>query len=234
MGEAGIGNVKAIVVTAGVMIFLQLAGPGSFGEENRALVRSIRKAGAAEGAKAFYEIPGERKKLKVGMKLGAGVVVETLPGSLTDLVLKENGPVVRLTSGTRVKLARLEKVQEEVRTRVETVLELERGRLLGNVKFPTTAELSGGSYYKVKLPDGEMEVETRDVQFDLQADGRLTVIAGSCQLRFKEGIYLLKAGEEFDPKTKRLSMHRICPNRFPFLPPPDPSEISPEFPKRKF
>src|SRR5690606_22284182 len=93
------------------------------------------------------------------------------PGSIVDLFLGENGPVVRVTEDTTVGIDRLTVDDLGAEKIIETQLDLRSGRILGNVK-----KLAATSKYEVKTPQGVAGI--RGTRYDISADGTVTVVEG--------------------------------------------------------
>src|SRR5690606_18081684 len=70
--------------------------------QNKAVVTAV--TGTADDS---HDRGANWKKLNVGAQLCQDAVVRTAPGSIVDLFLGENGPVVRLTQATTVGIDRL-------------------------------------------------------------------------------------------------------------------------------
>ena len=70
--------------------------------QNKAVVTAVR------GTANYSQDRGANwKKLNVGAQLSQNSVIRTAPGSIVDLYLGENGPVVRVTEDTTVGIDRL-------------------------------------------------------------------------------------------------------------------------------
>lgn len=138
--------------------------------QNKAVVRAVR------GTANYSTDRGANwKKLNVGATLMSGSVVRTAPGSLVDLFLGENGPVVRITEDTTMGIDQLTMEDLGQETIIETQLDLRNGRILGNVK-----KLAAASRYEVKTPQGVAGI--RGTRYDISADGTVTVIEGQVQV----------------------------------------------------
>jgi hypothetical protein len=152
-------------------------------KQNTAVVRSVRGTGGGPGT-AQYTAAGESgwKKLTVGTRLKQGATIKTAQGSIVDLFLGENGPVVRVTEDTIMGVDKLTRDNTGQETVIETQLDLRNGRILGNVK-----KLAAASKYEVKTPVGVAGI--RGTQYDISANGRVTVIEGTVVV-----VYLVPGG----------------------------------------
>ena len=135
--------------------------------QNEATVRSVRGT-----ANYSTDAGANWKKLNVGTRLKQNSVLRTAPGAVVDLYMGENGPVVRLTEATTMGLDKLMVDTAGAETVIETQLDLRNGRILGNVK-----KLAEASKYEVKTPYGVAGI--RGTQYDISADGTVTVVEGT-------------------------------------------------------
>lgn len=133
---------------------------------NQAVVRAVRGTAqyTTDGGSAW-------KKLSVNTRIGENSVIRTATGSTVDLFLGDNGPVVRVTEDTTMGFDKLTSENTGVEKVIETQLDLQNGRILGNVK-----KLAAASKYEVKTPLGVAGI--RGTQYDISADGTVTVIEG--------------------------------------------------------
>jgi len=141
--------------------------------KNSATVRSVRAtSGGAPHADYSSDAGSTWKKAYVGAKLQQGTVVRTAPGTVMDLFLNENGPVVRVTENTQMGIDALTIDRTGQENVIETQLDLRSGRILGNVKH-----LAAASKYEVKTPVGVAGI--RGTQYDISANGRVHVFDGT-------------------------------------------------------
>ena len=134
--------------------------------QNKAVVRAVR------GTANYSQDRGANwKKLNVGAQLSQNAVIRTAPGSIVDLFLGENGPVVRVTEDTTVGIDRLTIDDLGPEKIIETQLDLRSGRILGSVK-----KLAAASKYEVKTPQGVAGI--RGTRYDISADGTVSVLEG--------------------------------------------------------
>ena len=100
--------------------------------------------------------------LKVGTVLRSGAIIQTAMESTVDLFLGQNGPVVRMTPETTLSFDKLVYTDTGADTVVDTQLNLQSGRILGNVK-----KLAAASHYEIKLPTGVAGI--RGTDYDVTA-----------------------------------------------------------------
>jgi hypothetical protein len=133
---------------------------------NKAVVRAVR------GTANYSTDKGATwKKLAVNTQIGENSTIRTATGSTVDLFLGDNGPVVRVTEDTTMAFDKLTSENTGVEKVIETQLDLRNGRILGNVK-----KLAAASKYEVKTPLGVAGI--RGTQYDISADGTVTVVEG--------------------------------------------------------
>lgn len=177
-----------VAVLAGALATVQ-AGVG------KAVVRGIK--GAAECSEA-----GGWKALKLGMELAPGTEVRTGNDATVDLYLDQNGPLVRLTENTVLKIDKLNFENTGVDTVIETSLDLKAGRLVGVVK-----KLSGTSKYEVKTPTGVAGI--RGTEYVISADGSVNVLDGQIVVVFVKSdggllTQVVNKGERFNPASQKV------------------------------
>lgn len=116
--------------------------------------------------------------LKVGTVLKAGAIIQTAADSTVDLNLGANGPVVRVTQNTTLSFDKLAYTDTGADRVIETQLNLQSGRILGNVK-----KLAAASRYEIKLPTGVAGV--RGTDYDVTAkplgNGRFEITVTSIE-----------------------------------------------------
>ena len=118
--------------------------------------------------------------LKVGTVLKAGAIMQTAADSTVDLNMGVNGPVVRVTPNTTLSFDKLAYTDTGADTVIETQLNLQSGRILGNVK-----KLAAASRYEIKLPTGVAGVRGTDYEVTAKPLGngkfeiRVTSITGT-------------------------------------------------------
>jgi len=178
----------AACVVALISAFVVSAAQGA--EVGKATVRSIR--GQAQYAEGANWLP-----LNVGQILKPGSTVRTANESQVDLFMDQNGPVVRLTENTTLRLDKLSFEATGVDTIIETQLDLKSGRILGIVK-----KMAAASKYEIKTPNGVAGI--RGTEYDITATSVVRVITGSLVVVYvkSDGTVItqtVNAGEMFVP-----------------------------------
>lgn len=130
------------------------------------------KVQSVRGTAQFQEAGGQWANLTVGKILGPGAVIKTALGSVVDLYLKQNGPVVRVTEDTTLSLEKLLYDETADGAVIQTLLDLKNGRILGNVK-----KLASASKYEVKIPTGTVGI--RGTTYDISTRGIVHVFQGT-------------------------------------------------------
>jgi hypothetical protein len=165
--------------------------------------------------------------LRTGTVIKAGTIIQTAAekGSFVDLALGEGqgtaGPqmtassdtrsytpsseqnIVRLFENTVLQVDKLSSMETGADTVSETQLDLQRGRLFGNVK-----KMSAASRYEVKLPNGVAGI--RGTIYTLSADGVVQVLVGSAVIAYvgPDGntvTQVVMGGQQFDAKTGQIT-----------------------------
>ncbi len=166
--------------------------------------------------------------LKTGAMLKPGTLIQTSsqPGSFVDLVLGDGeGPIarpamagevrsrsynpnadqniVRLFENTVLQVDKLTSMETGAGTVSETQLDLQRGRIFGNVK-----KMSAASRYEVKLPNGVAGI--RGTIYTLSAEGVVQVLVGSVVIAYvgADGntvTQVVMGGQQFDAKTGQVT-----------------------------
>lgn len=155
--------------------------PNSAFTNNFAVVRAVRGEG-------FLGQRGDSgSPVKIGKKLAPGDELWTTDGSSLDLFLGVNGPVVRVTEKTELQIEELGATPGDGGTVARTRLHLKSGRILGNVK-----RLLPESIYEVKTPVGTALV--REGQYDINANGTVSVVTGEVLVKDRGGSHTVKAG----------------------------------------
>ncbi len=126
-----------------------LGNPVAGGTKRRAIVRSLR-----EGNASFSIDGGDTwKKLRVGALLRENSSIRTDSAATVVLFLAENGPVMRLSPDTEVRIERLRLGSFGAGEVVDTMIDLRKGRILGNVKKMPT-----GSSYLIRGQAGVIQI----------------------------------------------------------------------------
>lgn len=128
-------------------------------KQGKAEVRAVR------GSAKYSTGGGVWVPVKVGTTLKPGAIIQTAPDSSVDLFLGANGPVLRVTSDTTLGLDRLSFTDTGADQVIDTQLNLQSGRIVGNVK-----KLAAASQYQVKLPNGVAAI--RGTDYDISAHMR--------------------------------------------------------------
>jgi hypothetical protein len=132
----------------------------------QAIVRAVR------GTAKYTTGKGVWVPVKVGTKLKAGDTIQTGPESTVDLFLGQS--VVRVNADTAMGFDKLTQMGTGVETVTETQLNLQSGRILGNVK-----KLAAASKYEIKTPHGVAGIRGTEFIIDAGGRGRIVVIAGT-------------------------------------------------------
>jgi hypothetical protein len=151
-----------------------------------AIVRSVKGA-------AYYSKPnGAWVPLKVKTDLQQGMLIKTAPESNVILQLAKSGGVLRVNPDTVVSLAKLAVTVTPLETIAETDVSLIQGSVTGSQK-----KTSASSKSKISLTDGFAMVDSSEYQID--ADGSISVFRGSASLNFLANHEKIGAGEIFKP-----------------------------------
>lgn len=183
---------KAILV--GLLLGATLAAANAAMQPNALVVRAVRGS-------ATWQNDGDAnwRKLSVGVKCQEGALLQTGHGSLVDLFLGDNGPVVRLTENTTLLVRTLQVDRTHADPVIDTELDLRAGRILANVK-----KLAAASKYIVNLPNCQISV--RGTRFEAKDDGTVTVIEGQVVAKYRVANtdfepVLVQAGQTATPPT---------------------------------
>ena len=165
--------------------------------------------------------------LEVGAVLKPGTLIQTSdkPGSYVDLVLGEGETapiarptrpsdsrsytpnadqnIVRLFENTMLQIDKLSSMETGADTVSETQLDLQRGKIFGNVK-----KMSAASRYEVKLPNGVAGI--RGTIYTLTAAGVVQVLVGSVVIAYigADGNPVTQpvmGGQQFDARTGQIT-----------------------------
>jgi hypothetical protein len=165
---------------------------------NAAVVRAVRGTVAINGDSGAV---GSR----VGSRLEAGSRIHTGNNSVTDLFLGDNGPVLRVTENATVHLVRLDLWRRADERIVDTMIEVEQGQVLGNVK-----KLSAESSYLLKTKGGVIRI--RGTEFAVHANGECKIVSGSAEVFAPGGTFMVTAGEKFTPDG---GVTKLTPDELP-------------------
>jgi hypothetical protein len=164
------------------------------GTRNFATVRAVRGGAGISGNGG-----GSWKAARVGAHVEEGDLVRTGPGASTDLFLGENGPVLRVAPESRLRVVRLNLKLTGIEKVIDTMLDLEEGKVLGSVK-----KMAAASSYMIRTPAGLVRV--RGTEFASRADGVVSVVSGTVVVIMGEKEIVLSASQQCDPKgtVKRM------------------------------
>lgn len=154
--------------------------------QNRAVVRAVRGS-------AIIHSEGFHKRAKVGMHVVGGGYVRTPHDAQVDFFLGENGPVLRLLEDSSLKLVRLDLRNQGDKKIVDTMIELQEGRLRGAVK-----PLDPESSYLIRTRGGVISFQS--AQYEARADGTCWVIHGMARIFTGGKTYVVQAGEQYSPE----------------------------------
>jgi hypothetical protein len=169
--------------------FALLSAVATQAQEQQGKAKVVRIKG-----KARYSVAGsEWKPLHVGDVLQAGTVIQTASKSRVDFITsdgeappsgaKSNGDnstyaptadqnSVRIMEDSALAIDKFTRTQTGTEPVVDVELDLQRGRVLGNIK-----KMTAGSKFEVKIPNGVCGI--RGTAFDIRAEGVITVYTGS-------------------------------------------------------
>jgi hypothetical protein len=112
--------------------------------QGKALVTAIKGSVTYSYNKGFW------KPLKKGDVLRPGATIKTAQGSSVDFFMDQNGEHVSLNEESTLNLEKLSYEEQLAGVpRVETILDLQRGELIGHAQ-----QLASGSSYKVRTQNG--------------------------------------------------------------------------------
>ena len=161
-------------------------------------------------------------KLKKGMGIGPGVVIQTAPKSLVDLDLSEGRPkypangseatgghIIRIFENSALKLNVFtrngagSKLSEDIR------MDLKAGQMMGRIE-----NLNPGSSYEIKITHGMVHV--RGGIYMVSSIGVVNVMEGSDMIEItnRDGSVLTKEIrklESFDPETGKITTLPLNP-----------------------
>jgi len=162
--------------------------------------------------------------LRTGIVIKSGTIIQTAAekGSYVDLVwvkARRSTPsahrsdtrsytpsadqnIVRLYENTILQVDKLTSMETGADTVTETQLDLQRGRIFGNVK-----KMSAASKYEVKLPNGVAGI--RGTIYTLSAEGVVQVLVGSASSRMLAGWHRSHTGrhggQQFMARTGQIT-----------------------------
>src|SRR5207249_183747 len=191
-------------------------------------VQSAAKVVRIKGNARFTTGNNVWQPLRVGALLRAGTVIQTASeGSYVDLILgneestvptaaaaaapaspSSSTPaagdqnIVRVFENSTLAIDKLTTMDTGADTVSETQLDLQRGRIFGNVK-----KMSAASKYEVKLPNGVAGI--RGTIYTLSAVGVVQVLVGSVVIAYvgADGnvvTQVVMGGQQFDARTGQV------------------------------
>ena len=151
------------------------------------------------GGKAYYSTDGGTwMALATGQVIGEGTKIRTDSHAVyCDLLLKQNGPVLRIRKATTIVLERLRHGEPPGEAYIETHIGLEAGSMLGDVR-----NLAEKSSYEIKTPRSVYRIRPGvQTRFDLSAKDHLLMMIGvEVEFGWAGKPMLVNSEETFDPK----------------------------------
>src|SRR5205807_1411945 len=172
---------------------------------------------------ARYNTGAGWQPVRLGAVFNPGTTIQTAKDSFVDLALGEGGTptitpsseghisyqpsadqnMVRIKSDSAMAIDKLTSTQTGADVVTETQLDLQRGRILGNVK-----KMSAASKYEVKIPNGVAGI--RGTTYEISADGLVRVTVGSVVMAYvgPDGTVVTQVvmgGQQFDARTGQIT-----------------------------
>jgi len=198
-------SVAAQTAAPGAAKVVRIKGPARYTTGNN--VWLPLKTGALLKSGTLIQTSTERGSF-VDLVLGDGEVPIARPAMVGEVRSRSYTPnadqnIVRLFENTVLKVDALTSMETGAGTVSETQLDLQRGRIFGNVK-----KMSAASRYEVKLPNGVAGI--RGTIYTLSADGVVQVLVGSVVIAYvgADGTTVTKVvmgGQQFDAKTGEVT-----------------------------
>src|SRR5665213_171655 len=164
--------------------------------EGKAIVRAVH-------GDVTYQENGSWMPLKNNSELAAGVSIRTGAASTADIQVNGKS-AVRVTENTTMQIPTMTYTGTRREGDTETMLDLESGSVLGNVK-----KLSANSRYEIKTPHGVAGIRGTDFEVTVkpQGDGRFVVtftsVTGqlivSAVVEGNTVVKVLRTGESWTP-----------------------------------
>lgn len=138
-------------------------------KEGKATIKSVH-------GKVQYLENGQWLPVHVNMKFGPGVTIRTVGNSQADISVNGVSSVVRMTNSTTLKIPTMSYVGTPREGDTTTLLNLESGSILGNVK-----KITANSRYEIVTPHGVAGVRGTDFQVEAikTDDGKFRVTFNS-------------------------------------------------------
>ena len=202
---AMVTSVAAQTAAPGAAKVVRIKGPARYTTGNN--VWLPLKTGALLKPGTLIQTSSERGSF-VDLVLGDGEVPIARPAMAGEIRSRSYTPnadqnIVRLFENTVLKIDALSSMETGAGTVTETQLDLQRGRIFGNVK-----KMSAASRYEVKLPNGVAGI--RGTIYTLSAEGVVQVLVGSVVIAYvaADGTTVTKVvmgGQQFDAKTGEVT-----------------------------
>jgi hypothetical protein len=162
--------INLMIRTAAAVAFLLLAISPANAATRPEPVAQARVAKLIGSAK-YTDATGQSGPLLAGMYLGAGTTITTEIGSGVVLDFGPNGQLLNLKDNSTLTIETLKRRDTGADMVTETTLNLEKGRIIGNVK-----KLSASSRFEVKTSRGVAGI--RGTAFEIYAVGIFRCITG--------------------------------------------------------
>src|SRR5216684_3107891 len=205
LGIAMVASVAAQTAAPGTAKVVRIKGPARYTTGNN--VWLPLKTGALLKPGTLIQTSTERGSF-VDLVLGDGEVPIARPAMAGEVRSRSYTPnadqnIVRLFENTVLKVDALTSMETGAGIVSETQLDLQRGRIFGNVK-----KMSAASRYEVKLPNGVAGI--RGTVYTLSAEGVVQVLVGSVVIAYvaADGTTVTKVvmgGQQFDAKTGEVT-----------------------------
>ncbi len=188
------GHSPSVHGASGTSLWEQQEAKSIGGIKNKAIVRAVR-------GDAFYSTNQGQTwpEARVGTPLTEGSLAKAGPNSSADLFLGENGPVLRLTENSTIQIVRLELVNTGIEKVINTMIDLQKGRILGSVK-----KMAAASSYLVRTPVGVVQI--RGTEYDISADGTVRIVEGSVVVHAKGKSTVVHKGQDYSPFPKKQNV----------------------------
>ncbi len=181
----------------------------------------ISKVGAADnnkgGAVTVYAINGsarvssgnsDSKPLKPGQQVSAGSTITTGQNSSVDLVMPSSGSAVRVNPGSTLDVNKASSTLCGDQFVTDCDFNLKSGSVTG-----CTGKLPTSSKFCFDNDHGHNHCQCSSTQYEINANGDVTVLSGKISLDYDSGKkndkgdednVMVSAGQTFDPKTGKV------------------------------
>jgi hypothetical protein len=164
-------SIRAVFPVVGILAAMGLSTACAETQSGELRVKSV------QGAVSYCTSPSTWLELKPEMVLHRGAILKTAADSSADLVLEYNGTALRMTPGTVLELARLDKVVAGEDLVTETSLNLKAGSVFGSQR-----KLAKPSKFEITVPGGVVTI--RGTEYLVSADGSVTCFDGEVAVSF--------------------------------------------------